>query len=197
MSQKRLAGFELVPQRPVERERFVRAPQPLLRQRVFDRGSRHACGGAALRAGAVVVIREGVNARSGCREQVACFQHLNIAIRQSPITDSLADRAWASNQHVRHCLFCEGAKHLEVASIGSGIVAGRRAAHRGEGRLVHKLGRSYLAADRPSVIQKSFCLFGCPHAGVIARSHTRREGRDDPCIDCPGEIDDALPLVAF
>src|SRR2546422_6014794 len=50
---KRLAGFELVPQRPVERERFVRAPQPLLRQRVFDRGSRHACGGAALRAGAV------------------------------------------------------------------------------------------------------------------------------------------------
>src|SRR5438046_4742210 len=29
---KRLAGFELVPQRPVERERFVRAPQPLLRR---------------------------------------------------------------------------------------------------------------------------------------------------------------------
>ena len=58
---------------------------------------------------------------------------------------------------------------LEVAAVGGGVVAGRRATHDGEVRLVHELGRGDAAADRAGVIDQPRRLLGRPDAGGVTR----------------------------
>src|SRR5436190_12221726 len=57
---KRLSRLELVAELPVESQGLVGAPEPLLRERCVGRGLLPH-GRTALRRGAVVVIREGVD----------------------------------------------------------------------------------------------------------------------------------------
>ena len=85
---------------------------------------------------------------------------------------------------------------LEVAAVGSRVVAGRRPTHDGEVRLVHELGGGDAAADRAGVIDQPCCLLGRPDAGGVARSGPGGEGGDDLRVHRPREIDDALPLRA-
>src|SRR6516164_1074104 len=71
---KRFASLELVPELTVKREGFVSPPEPLLRESGVG-CSLMAHRRATYRSCAVVVVREAIDARSGCGEQIAGFQH--------------------------------------------------------------------------------------------------------------------------
>ena len=85
---------------------------------------------------------------------------------------------------------------LEVAAVGGGVVAGRRATHDGEVRLVHEFGRGDAAADRAGVIDQPRRLLGRPDAGGVTRPRPGGEGGDDLRVHRLREIDDAFPLRA-
>ena len=141
------------------------------------------------------MVGESIEGRARGGQQILA---LELAVRHPcrHERNSLSHGTGAEDRHPWSCLLHECPEDGDVARVGRGIVALRRAPYLREGGFVHVLRRCDAAADGFRIGQELPRLRGSPDARGIARPRASGKGGDDAVVHRARKIHYALPLAA-